>query len=51
MVGGIIPALLALGSIRWLNKQAIGSKPVGSSFYGLSQLLTPGSCPIFDFLQ
>lgn len=51
MVGGVIPALLTLGSIRWLNKQAIGSKPVGSSFHGLSQLLTPGSCPIFDFLQ
>ena len=36
MIGGAVPRLVVLGSIRKQAEQARGSKPVGSTFHGLS---------------
>jgi hypothetical protein len=46
-VGGAIPGLVVLGSIRKQAEQAMGSKAVSStSLWLLHQLLPPGSCPV-----
>jgi hypothetical protein len=46
MVGGTIPGLVVLGSIRKQAEQAMGSKPVSSiPPWPLHQLLLPDSCP------
>jgi hypothetical protein len=46
IVGGAIPRLVVLGSIRKQAEQAVGSKPVSSTLpRPLHQLLPPGSCP------
>ena len=47
MMGGAIPGLLVLGSVRKWTEQAMGSKLVSStSPQPRHQLLTPGSCPL-----
>jgi hypothetical protein len=47
IVGGTIPGLVVLGSIRNQAEQARGSKPVSSiPPWPLHQLLLPGSCPV-----
>jgi hypothetical protein len=47
-MGGVIPGLMTLGSIRKQAEQAM-SKPVGSTgpfpSWPLHQSLPPGSCP------
>jgi hypothetical protein len=44
MVGGAIPGLVNLGSIRKLTEQAFRGKPVSSTLpLPLHQLLPPGS--------
>jgi hypothetical protein len=47
MVGGTVPGLMLLGSIRRQVEQAMGNKP-GSiiSLWALHQLQPPGSCPV-----
>uniref|UniRef100_A0A8I6GF30 Spire-type actin nucleation factor 2 n=1 Tax=Rattus norvegicus TaxID=10116 RepID=A0A8I6GF30_RAT len=46
MVGGAVPGLVVLGSIRGQAEQARGSKPVSNiPPWPLHQLLPPGSCP------
>jgi hypothetical protein len=45
IVGGTIPGLVVLGSIRKQAEQAKGYKPVSSTPpWFLDQLLPPGSC-------
>ena len=45
MVGGTIPGLVALGSIREQAEQAMGRVPVSSiTSWPLHQLLPSGSC-------
>lgn len=47
MVGGAIPVLVLLGSIRNQAEQARANKPVSStSPWSLHFLLPPGSCPV-----
>ena len=46
MVGGAIPGLVVLSSVRKQAEQARGSKPVSRPPpWPLHQLLPPGSCP------
>jgi len=46
-VGGAIPGLAILGSIRKQAEQAIVSKPISSTPpWPLHQLLPPGSCTV-----
>ena len=46
MVGGAIPGLVVLGSIKKQSEQTMGSKQVSSiPPWPLHQLLPPGSCP------
>jgi hypothetical protein len=46
-VGGVIPGLEVLGSIRKQAEQAMGNKPESSTApWPLPQLLPPGSCPV-----
>jgi hypothetical protein len=46
IVGGAIPGLVILGSIRKETEQAMRSKAVSSiPPWSLHQLLPPGSCP------
>ena len=49
IVGGAIPGLVILGSIRKQAEQAMGSKPVSSTFPGKNSrfLLCLSSCPDF----
>jgi hypothetical protein len=45
-VGGVIPRLVALGSIRKQVEQAMETKPVSSTPpWALHQFLPQGSCP------
>jgi hypothetical protein len=47
IVGGAIPRLVVLGSIRKYAEQAMRSKPVSSTpLWPLRWLLPPGSCPV-----
>ena len=47
MVGGAIPRLVALGSIRKQGEQAMRTKSVGSTpSWPLHQFLPSGSCPV-----
>jgi hypothetical protein len=47
IVGGAIPRLVVLGSIRKQAEQARGSKPVSNiPPWPLHQLLPPSSCPV-----
>jgi hypothetical protein len=46
IVGGAIPGVVVLGSLRRQAEQAMGSKPVSSiPPWPLHQLLPPGFCP------
>jgi hypothetical protein len=46
-VGGVIPGLVVLGSIRKQAETARGSKPVNNTpSWPLHQLLPPGSYPV-----
>jgi len=46
IVGGAIPGLVVLGSIRKQAELARGSKPVSKIFpWALHQYLSPSSCP------
>jgi hypothetical protein len=45
-MGGAIPGLVVLGSLRKQAEQAMGNRPVSSTPCPLYQLLPPGSCPV-----
>ena len=47
-MGGAVPELVVLGSIRKQAEQAMRSESVSNTpVWPLHQLLTPGSCPEF----